>query len=63
MLDMNEDEPMDPGAAEQWGTASTLECFLKFAQKAVQFIPEELKKPQPLDSLPSVVGSETPDSK
>jgi hypothetical protein len=46
MLDMNEDEPMDSDAAEQWGTGSTLQCFLKFAQKAMDFVPEELKKPQ-----------------
>ncbi len=46
MLDMNEDEPLDSEAAEQWGTNSTLQCFLKFAQKAVEFLPEELKKPQ-----------------
>jgi hypothetical protein len=46
MLDMNEDEPMDPEAAEQWGTGSTLECFLKFAQKAVEYVPEDLRKPQ-----------------
>lgn len=50
MLDMNEDEPMDSEAAEQWGTGSMLEGFLKFAQKAVEFLPEELKKPR--DPLP-----------
>jgi hypothetical protein len=47
MLDMNEDEPLDSEAAEQWGTASTLECFLKFAQKMTELLPEEFKKPQP----------------
>jgi len=47
MLDMNEDEPMDPEAAKQWGTESTLDCFLKFAQKITELLPEELKKPQP----------------
>ena len=46
MLDMNEDEPLDSEASEQWGTNSTLECFLKFAQKAVEFLPEDLKNPQ-----------------
>jgi len=46
MLDMNEDEPLDPEAAKQWGTESTLECFLKFAQKVHELLPEELKKPQ-----------------
>ncbi len=46
MLDMNEDEQLDPDAAQQWGTASTLESFLKFAQKIIEILPEELKKPQ-----------------
>jgi hypothetical protein len=46
MLDMNEDEPLDPEAAQQWGTTSTLQCFLKFAQKMTELLPEELKKPQ-----------------
>jgi hypothetical protein len=46
MLDMNEDEMLPPEEAEKWGTRSTLECFLKFAKKAVEFIPEDLKKPQ-----------------
>jgi hypothetical protein len=47
MLDMNEDEPLDSEAAQQWGTASTLECFLKFAQKMREQLPEELRNPQP----------------
>jgi hypothetical protein len=46
MLDMNEDEVMDPEAAEQWGTDSTLECFLKFAQKMTDQLPEEHRKPR-----------------
>jgi hypothetical protein len=46
MLDMNEDEPLPPEEAEQWGTSSTLECFLKFSQKAMDLIPEELRKRQ-----------------
>lgn len=46
MLDMNEDEPLDPEAAEQWGTASTLDCLLKFAQKMNELLPEEMRKPQ-----------------
>jgi hypothetical protein len=46
MLDMNEDEPLDPEAAGQWGTQSTLDCLLKFAQKMNEFLPDELKKPQ-----------------
>jgi hypothetical protein len=44
MLDMNEDEPLDPETAQQWGTESTLECFLKFANKIGEQLPEELKK-------------------
>jgi hypothetical protein len=47
MLDMNEDEPLDAEAAKEWGTESTLESFLKFAQKMNGLLPEELKKPQP----------------
>jgi hypothetical protein len=47
MLDMNEDEPMDAEVAEQWGTTSTLDCFLKLARKITELLPEELKKPQP----------------
>lgn len=50
MLDMNEDEPLDPEAAEQWGTSSTLDCFLKFARKMNELLPEELRKPlEPLN--------------
>jgi len=47
MLDMNEDEPLDPEAAQQWGTESTLQCFLKFAKKMTELLPEEHTKPQP----------------
>ena len=47
MLDMNEDEPLDPEAAQQWGTGSTLQCFLKFAQKMTELLPEDLRKSQP----------------
>jgi hypothetical protein len=46
MLDMNEDEPLDSEVAQQWGTESTLDCLLKFAQKMGDLLPEELKKPQ-----------------
>ena len=46
MLDLNEDEPLDSEAAQQWGTQSTLECFLQFARKMNDLLPEELKKPQ-----------------
>jgi len=44
---MNEDEPIDAEAARQWGTESTLQCFLRFAQKMNELLPEDLKKPQP----------------
>jgi hypothetical protein len=47
MLDMNEDEPLDSETAQQWGTESTLEGFLRFARKVTEQLPEELKKPQP----------------
>jgi hypothetical protein len=47
---MNEDEPLDPEAAEQWGTSSTLDCFLKFARKMNELLPEELRRPlEPLN--------------
>jgi hypothetical protein len=46
MLDMNEDEDMDPEAAEQWGTDSTLDGFLLFARKVTESLPDDLKKPQ-----------------
>jgi hypothetical protein len=47
MLDMNEDEPIDPETAEQWGATSTLQCFLKFAHQISELLPEEIKKPKP----------------
>jgi hypothetical protein len=46
MLDMNEDEALDSEAAKQWGTESTLQCFLSFARRVAEILPEELKKPQ-----------------
>ena len=46
MLDMNEDEEMDPEAAEQFGTGSTLDAFLAFAHKMNDSVPEDLKKRQ-----------------
>ncbi|MBN2243751.1 MAG: hypothetical protein JW793_13780 [Acidobacteria bacterium] len=46
MLDMNEDEAMDPEAAGQWGTGSTLDGFILFARKMTESLPEELRRPQ-----------------
>jgi hypothetical protein len=46
MLDMNEDEVLDPEAAEQWGTQSTLDSFLQFVRKMTALLPEEMKKPR-----------------
>ena len=46
MLDMNEDEALDPEAAAQWGTNSTLDSFVMFAKKMNEILPEELKAPQ-----------------
>jgi len=46
MLDMTEDEQLDPETAAQWGTDSTLDCLLQFARKMTELLPEELKKPQ-----------------
>jgi len=47
MLDMTEDEEMDPEAAEQYGTGSTLQGFILFARKISESLPDDLKKPQP----------------
>jgi hypothetical protein len=47
MLDMNEDEPLDSETAQQWGTESTLESFLKLARQVSETLPEEMKKRQP----------------
>jgi hypothetical protein len=46
MLDMNEDERLDSETAQQWGTESTLESFLKLVHKMNELLPEEMKKPQ-----------------
>ena len=43
MLDMMEDEPADEETAAQWGTTSTLQCFLRFAHKISESLPEEKK--------------------
>ena len=45
MLDMTEDEELDAEAAEQWGTNSTLNGFIKFAHKISESLPEDLKTP------------------
>lgn len=44
MLDMHEDEPLDAETSELWGTESTVEGLIKFADEMNQAIPEELKK-------------------
>ena len=36
-----EDEEM----AKQWGTTSTLQCFIRFAHKISESLPEDKKKP------------------
>lgn len=46
MLDMTEDEPSDAETAEQWGSTSTLQCFLRFARRISELLPEEMKSPQ-----------------
>jgi hypothetical protein len=47
MLDMMEDEPADAETAEQWGSNSTLQCFLRFAGKISELLPEDVKAPRP----------------
>jgi hypothetical protein len=46
MLDMNEDEVLDPEVSDQWGSQSTLNCFLKFVRQVAEALPENLRKPQ-----------------
>ena len=45
MLDMMEDEPADEEMAKQWGTTSTLQCFIQFAHRISESLPEDKKKP------------------
>jgi hypothetical protein len=47
MLDMTEDEPADTETAEQWGSPSTLHCFLRFAHRISELLPDDVKKPHP----------------
>jgi len=47
LLDMNEDETLDAESAQQWGTTSMLESFLKFARKVTESLPEEFRKQKP----------------
>jgi hypothetical protein len=44
MLDMREDEQADAESAQTWGTESTVDALVKFADKMNESIPEELKK-------------------
>jgi hypothetical protein len=46
MLDMNEDEILDPETAKEWGTESALKGFLLFARKISESLPEDQRKPQ-----------------
>jgi hypothetical protein len=45
MLDMTEDEPSDAETAAQWGSTSTLQCFLRFVRKISELLPDEAKTP------------------
>jgi hypothetical protein len=44
MLDMGEDEAIDPDTAERLGTQSSLEAMLLFAKRMNEALPEELKQ-------------------
>ena len=44
MLDMYEDEPLDAKTSELWGTESTIEGLVKFAEKMNQSLPKELQQ-------------------
>ncbi len=44
MLDMWRDEPVDAETSKLWGTESTAECLVKFAQRMTQSLPKELNQ-------------------
>lgn len=44
MLDMPADEPLDEEGSNIWGTQSTVEALVKFAQKVSGQLPEEVKR-------------------
>jgi len=44
MLDMYEDETLDAKTSELWGTESTIEGLVKFAEKMNQSLPKELQQ-------------------
>ena len=46
MLDMQEDEAVEPETADKLGTESTLDALLNFAHKMNEILPEELRKRQ-----------------
>jgi hypothetical protein len=46
MMDMTEDENLDPDTARQWGTESTLDGFILFARKIRESLPDDLKRRQ-----------------
>ena len=45
MLDMPEDEDTDAQTQEIWGTDSTVDAMVKFAQRMSEALPPELAKP------------------
>ncbi len=44
MLDMHDDEPLDEKTSELWGTESTVDSLVKFAEEMNQALPKELHK-------------------
>lgn len=44
MLDMNEDESLDTETSKLWGTDSTIDCLVKFAEKMTRALPKELRQ-------------------
>ncbi len=44
MLDMHDDEPLDEKTSEIWGTESTVDSLVKFAEEMNQALPKELQK-------------------
>lgn len=44
MLDMPGDEPLDKETSKLWGTESTVQALIRFAQKIGDELPEEVKR-------------------
>lgn len=44
MLDMNADESLNTETSKLWGTDSTIDCLVKFAEKMTRALPKALRQ-------------------